>query len=239
MRRLIFLISIFVFCTKTFGQFRFSDAEVLVLSRHYWRGQKLGDAPSIEPSVTFAANRFKFNVWGAVTTNNSYSELDLVPSYQFHPFKITLYDYYNPVPGESNSYFNFSDSLNRHSIELTLDNYAIEKQRFKWMVGTFLYGDKNKETGNPYFSTYLELKYQFHLFSIKTEPVLGFTPFEGYYADQFAVINTGVSFAKELDFDVPVKFPVKLSVLSNPYSKQTFVIFAAGIAFYSNKNGKN
>jgi hypothetical protein len=231
MPRLVISILFLTFSLYSYSQFRFSEAEIIFQSRHVWRGDKLGTAPAIEPSVTFSEGRFSFNVWASVTTNNSYSEVDLIPSYQFKEFSITLLDYYNPVPGENNSYFNFKDSLNRHSIELTVDNYSIEKRRLKWMIGTFLLGDTNEETGNPCFSTYLEVKYPFTVFTIETEPFIGLTPFPGYYADHFAIINTGLSFSRELELKLPFSIPLSLSFISNPYSKQSFVIFAGGIAF--------
>jgi hypothetical protein len=231
MTRLIILIIFLTFSLYSYGQFRFSEAEIIFQSRHVWRGDKLGTAPAIEPSVTFSGARFSINAWASVTTNNSYSEIDLIPSYQFNEFSVTLLDYYNPIPGESNSYFNFQDSLNRHSVELTVDNYSIENRRLKWMIGTFLLGDTNEETGNPYFSTYIEVKYPFAVFTIETEPFVGLTPFPGYYADHFAIINTGLSFSKEINLKLPFSIPLKLSFISNPYTKQSFVIFAAGIAF--------
>jgi len=239
MPRLIFSILLLIVSLHCYSQFRISEAEISFLSRHIWRGDKLGTAPAIEPSVTFSGGKFSFNIWAAVTTNNSYSELDLIPSYQFKEFAVTLLDYYNPVPGESNSYFNFEDSLNRHSVELTVGNYAVENRRLKWMLGTFLFGYQNKETGKPYFSTSLEVKYPFTLYTIITEPFLGLTPFEGYYADDFEVINTGVSIRRSFKLKSEFSIPLKLTYAYNPSTNQSFVIFAAGIAFSNKKNGKN
>lgn len=207
------------------------EAELLVQSRHVWRGSKLGTAPAIEPSINFGFGRFSFNLWAAKTTNNTYSEIDIIPSWQFDEFSLTLFDYYNPVAGENNRYLNFQEGRNRHSIELSVDNYSIEKRRIKWMAGTFLLGDRNEETGKPYYSTYLELKYPFTVFGIETEPFAGLTPFRGFYADKIALINAGISFSKEIDLKLPFTFPLSLSFISNPYSKQSFVIFAGGIAF--------
>jgi hypothetical protein len=101
MHKVLFLIIFLSISAKTFCQLQLSDAEVLVQSRHIWRGEKLGTTAAIEPSVTLSAGRFSFNVWASVTTNNSYSEVDLIPAYQFNTFQLTLLNYYNPVPGES------------------------------------------------------------------------------------------------------------------------------------------
>ncbi|MDP2890913.1 MAG: hypothetical protein Q8P34_18350, partial [Bacteroidota bacterium] len=58
------------------GQKLAGEAEILLLSRHIWRGNQLGDAIAVEPSVTISGGRFSFNIWAARTTNNSYSEID-------------------------------------------------------------------------------------------------------------------------------------------------------------------
>lgn len=226
------LISIFLLTISfySYSQFSFSEAEIIVQSRHVWRGDKLGTAPAIEPSVTFSGGRLRFNAWASVTTNNSYSEVDLIPSYQFKLFSVTLLDYYNPIPGEDNYYLNFQDSLNRHSVELTIDNYTIEKQRLKWMIGTFLFGDKNEETGNPYFSTYLELKYPFTMCKIEIAPFCGLTPFKGFYADRFAVINTGISMSKSFKISSKLSLPINASYIFNPNQNNHFFVVTFRVA---------
>lgn len=233
MPKVLFLILFLLISTKTFSQLQFSEAEVLVQSRHIWRGEKLGTAPAIEPSVTFSANRFSFNVWASVTINNSYSEVDLIPAYQFNKFQITLLNYYNPVPGENNQYLNFQEGKSRHSLELTADNYYVEKQRLKWMIGTFLLGDKDEETGNPFYSTYLELKYPFTIWGIDTEPFCGLTPFKGFYADHFAVINTGLSFTKEFKVSARLSVPITFTYTYNPYQDKQLFSFGTGLVFSS------
>jgi len=231
MFRIAIIVLFLAISVQVFSQISFSEAEVLVQSRHVWRGEKLGTAPAIEPSVTFSANRFSFNVWASVTTNNSYSEIDLIPAYQFNKFQITLLNYYNPVPGENNQYLNFQKGKSRHSLELTVDNYSVDKQQFKWMVGTFLLGDKNEDTGNPYYSTYIELKYPFSIWGIDAEPVCGITPFKGFYANKFAVINSGISFSKSFKISPTLSVPLCTTYIFNPSQNNHFFVIASGIAF--------
>lgn len=233
MPKSLFLILFLLISCKSFSQLQLSEAEVLVQSRHVWRGEKLGSAPAIEPSVTFSASRFSFNIWASVTTNNSFSEVDLIPAYQFNKFQLTLFDYYNPVSGENNQYINFQEGRNRHSIELTADNYSVEKQRLKWMIGTFLLGDKNEETGNPCYSSYIELKYPFTIWSIDTEPFAGLTPFKGFYADKFALINTGISFTKEFEVSARLSIPITFTYTYNPYQDKQIFTFSSGLVFSS------
>lgn len=212
------------------AQLRVSDAEIMVLNKHVWRGDKLGTSPAIEPSVTFSSGRFSLNLWAAATTNNSYSEIDIIPSWQFDHFQLTLFDYYNPVQGKKNRFLNFQDGENRHSIELAFDNFSVEKHRLKWMLGTFLFGDRHPETGNPQYSTYIECKYPFNLAGFETVPFIGITPFKGYYADGLALINSGISVGRSFETGSAFTIPVSLSFVSNPYTQNTFLIFAVGIA---------
>lgn len=219
-----------LFTLHVFGQIKITDAELMFQSRHIWRGSKLGTAQAIEPSVTFSANRFSFNFWAAATPNNSYSEIDLIPSFQFDHFQITLFDYYNPIPGAENQFLSFGEDKNRHSIELAFDNFSTEIHRFKWMIGTFLLGDQNQETGKPYYSTYIEFRYPINFFEIEIEPFIGMTPFNGYYADRFAIINTGISIGKSIKLSSRLSIPIKMMLISNPYQNQYFLVFSSGIS---------
>ena len=230
-RRTSFILLFVITSLTTFGQLTIPEAELMFLSRHVWRGEQLGTDVSIEPSVTAIVGRFNFNVWAALTTDNSYSEIDLIPSCQFNDFELSLLDYYNPVVGEKNSYLAFDKGANRHSVEVTLDNYEVEKYRLKWMAGTFILGDKNKETKRPFYSTYIEFSYPFTLWTIDMEPSVGFTPLKGYYADHFAIVSTSMSFGKEIELNEHFSIPLTLSFIHNPNTSNTFVTFATGIAF--------
>lgn len=231
MCRLILAFALLLLTLPSWSLERFWQAEIMVKSRHDWRGEVMGTSMAIEPSVTATAGRFSFNVWAALTPDNSYTEVDLIPSYQFNYFTFTILDYYNPVQGEKNQYLNFKEGANRHSVEATIDNYAVEKQKLKYLLATFFLGDKNPDTGKPYYSTYVELSYPFTILGIDAEPFVGITPFRGYYAEKLNVVNTGISFGKELDFKWPFTIPLSLSLVSNPSTKNSFVTFAAGIAF--------
>lgn len=226
-----FLIAFFCITISNvvFSQVRISEAEIQIKSRHVWRGSQLGKAFAFEPSLTLSNNRFSFNFWAALTPDNSYSEIDLVPSYQFNHFKLSLFDYYNPVQSANNQYLNFNEGTSRHSLELSLDNFSVENRRLKWMIGTFLAGDRSKLTGKAMYSTYFEFRYPFTIWIIDAEPFAGITPFQGYYADSFAVINAGISFSKELHLKLPFDVPLSLSYISNPYTSKNFLIFSLGV----------
>lgn len=101
------------------------------------------------------------------------------------------------------------------------------------MLGTFLLGDKNEETGNPCYSTYLEFKYPFTIWCIDAEPFAGLTPFKGFYADKFAVINTGISFTKEFEVSVRLSIPFTFTYTYNPYQDKQMFTFSSGLVFSS------
>jgi len=233
MNRIIIILIFLTFTVGAFAQFSVSEAEVTLQSRHIWRGAKLGDAPAIEPSVAVSRGNFSFNVWAAKTLNKSYSEVDLVPSYQIGELTFSLFDYYVPETGEKNRYLNFKEGESRHSVEFTLDNYSGEKSHLKWMLGTFIAGDKNEETGNPFFSTYIEFKYPLSFGGVAAEPFVGLTPFKGYYADKFAFVNSGLALSKEVKLLSKLACPLNLTYTYNPYTENHFVTFGFGLALSS------
>lgn len=205
-------------------------ADFEFLSRHYWRGAQMGNAPAFEPNVTYSIKGFSLSVWAAVTANESYTEVDIIPSYTLGNFTATLYDYYNPVQGETNKYLDFSDELSRHSLELALKYNGQGLFPLTTYLGTFLYGDKNKETGDPFYSTYLEFAYPFLLANNGLEVHAGLTPFKGYYSEGFALVSTGIKATRKVKLAPKVEMPVKLSFFFNPDTSKAFFIFGLGIS---------
>lgn len=233
MNRIFLCLFFLTFPVSAFCQWSVSEAEITLQSRHVWRGSKLGNSPAIEPSVTVTNRNFSFNVWGAKTLNKSYSEIDLIPSYQAGELTFSLYDYYVPVEEEKNGYFNFKKGENRHTLEFAVDNYSGEKSRLKWMIGTFFTGDQNEQTGNTFFSTYVEFKYPFSFLKIDAEPFVGLTPFKGYYADEFAFVNSGLALTKDIKLTKKLACPLNLTYTYNPYTDYHFLTFGFGLALAS------
>ncbi|MDX9881099.1 MAG: hypothetical protein RBS73_03470 [Prolixibacteraceae bacterium] len=206
-----------------------TELEMFFFSRHIWRGERMGNAPAIEPSVTFSRGRFGLNLWAAHSTDNSYSEIDVIPFFCSGPFCITIFDYYNPVPGEKNDYFNFSGNQNRHSTELSLSYEATVKLPVNWMIGSFVLGDKNPQTRKPFFSTYAELSFPFSVFCIELEPLLGVTTHKGYYADSFAFVNSGIVCKKDFSLSEKWILLCQLSGIYNLYINKFYFNVGAGI----------
>lgn len=226
-----FLLIILLFpINKSFAQ----DTKNLVFqadvfNRHYWRGFVLGDSPAIEPQVTLNLNRFSFNIWAAQTLNDSYSEIDLIPSYSFGNYVVSFLDYYNPLPGAENQYFNFSKDVNRHSGELMIDYNGEGKIPFRWMAATFMYGDRHPETDSHQFSTYLEFGYPFMLAGAESEISFGLSPWESFYSEKLAIIHAGLSINEQINLGNGASIPLKFSLLANPSTKEAWVIFSIGL----------
>lgn len=207
------------------------EAELLIHSRHLWRGMQFGQTATAEPSVTFRNGRFALNLWAAKTLDDSYAEIDLIPSFQLGNYEITVFDYYNPVPGEDNRFFTLKEGRNRHSTELAVTHHAHRKFPVKMMVATFFFGDKNPDTGHPFYSTYAEMSSPLKWAGIQWEPILGLTPHRGYYADGFEVVNTSMLIGKRFRLGGQMSLPVRFSVVHNPFRGKTFVALAAGICW--------
>lgn len=200
-----------------------------LLSRHYWRGFVFGDMPAIEPQATISKGRFSLNLWAAYALNESYAEIDIIPSFQMGNFELIFFDYYNPVPGEVNRYTDFSDSGNRHSGEVAIKFNGSVHLPLTFLAGTFLYGDSNPATGNAFFSTYLEMGYLRKLGGFDTEVSLGVTPARGYYNDRLSLVHAGIAISNSWLLPKNLSIPVQLSVNGNPARSNIWIILSVGI----------
>ncbi len=207
------------------------NGEVLIYSKHMWRGMGFGESPSVEPSVTLSKGRFSLNLWAAKTFDDTYTEIDIIPSFRFGSYQITIYDYYNPKIGENNNYFKFKDGENCHSTELAISKEASKKVPVKLLLSSFFFGDKNPKTGNPYFSTYAEASIPFNILNLSVEPIAGITTHKGYYANKFSVINTSVVIKKDIPLTNKMSLPLKLLMVYNPTREKSYLSLGTGISF--------
>ncbi len=207
-----------------------------LFSRHYWRGFVFGDTPAIEPQITFSKGPWSLNLWAAYTLNESYSEIDIIPSYSFGDFEVVFFDYYNPVVDGLNRYFDFAPEGNRHSGELALFFNGSKLVPVRLMAGTFLYGDKDPISGRALFSTYLELGVPWSMAGFDAEISIGVTPARGFYFDRFSVVHAGFTLSNLIQLSEQVYIPMRFSFTGNPVQSQAWVIFSAGIGKNSKRN---
>lgn len=205
------------------------DFRTDIYSRHLWRGDKLGDAPAIEPETSLTNGKFSFTIWGASTFDGSYEELDLIVGYQVLPsLNLTLFDYYTPVQGEKNEFWNYSGDNLRHTLDLAAE-YTSGKLPFSVLASVFLYGDKDIIEGKEQFSTYIEPAYNFKLAGKDFNLFAGFTPFSGYYADNFAFVNLGFSFNDSFPVGEKLEIPFDITFCTNPHTNEAWFVVGIGI----------
>ncbi len=229
MRKALFMLLVLVSVAARAQHDLQINMQADLFSRHYWRGFVFGDMPAIEPQVTFSKGKWSLNLWSAYTLNDSYTEIDIIPSYSLGNFEIVFFDYYNPVMGVNNRYFDFTPEGNRHSGELALNYNGSESVPFHFMWGTFLYGDRDTNTGKAMYSTYVEFGYPWSMSGFDAKISMGFTPARGFYSDRFSVVHAGFSLFHRYIITEQIYIPMQLSINGNPADSQVWIIFSAGI----------
>jgi hypothetical protein len=229
MRPFLLILLLFIFGQGAAQEVQNVVFQVDLLNRHYWRGFVFGNSPAIEPQVTLNLSRFSFTIWAAQTFNDSYSEIDLIPSYTAGNYEISFLDYYNPVMGAENHFFNFSKDENRHSGEIMVAYNGEGKIPFRWMAATFLYGDRHQKTDNHMFSTYVEIGYPFTIVGAEADISLGLSPWESFYSDRLALVHAGFSVEDQINLGQGASIPLKFSLFSNPSTSEAWVIFSIGL----------
>ena len=202
--------------------------QVDLLNRHYWRGNVFGNGPAIEPQFAFGHKNFTFNVWASYTFDQSYSEIDLYPVLALGNFEFTLFDYYNPIPGEENRFFDFSSDGNRHSGEIVVD-FASPGFPLELMWATFLYGDGHLLTNEHMYSTYFQAAYPFKFAGTDVELSAAMTPWEGYYNDGIGWVHAGLMVSDQIRIDNRTSVPLKFALNFNPAASRAWVIFSIGL----------
>ncbi|HOP13494.1 hypothetical protein [Lentimicrobium sp.] len=196
------------------------DASFDIYTHHLWRGAANGTSVSLQPSVEYSYGNFSAGVWGAWSIDGSYTELDLYAAYSLGSFNVTLYDYFCPVnPVKEFEFFEIRQGTTRHTFDLNVAYARPEKHPFGLLVATMIYGDDiNPETGDNYYSTYIEPSFHFRLLKSDMKLVSGFTPVKSYYADRFAFVNTGLSASRIVKLARKVNIPAILKLAYNPYA---------------------
>lgn len=237
MKRLGFLVVTFflIFIDTAVCQDSLSEqkvsASVDVYSRHVWRGFVNGTSVSIQPSIDYTFNNITGGVWGAWCIDGSYFELDLFLSYKKGNFTATIYDYFCPVnPVEKFEFFEIGKGKTKHTFDFNLEYANPEKHPFSLLVATMLYGDDiNPETGNSFYSTYIEPAAGFNFGKTNLKLFAGFTPFNSYYAEQATIVNTGLSVSRNFRVIKKVQFPLKMSFAHNPYRNKSYLTFGINL----------
>lgn len=180
-----------------------------VYSNYIWRGSKLGNGPSFQPSVKFIAGGLTIGVWGAFDAEG-FTETDPYVSYSF-PFglSIGLTDYY--YPGQEGSFF--ADSSNAYELNagfttggLSLSaNYIINEASVPASAGRDLY---------------FQAGYAFKNCSIFIGAGDGWHTSDG----DFAICHLGLGTIREIKITDTFTIPVNGQIILNPDREQLYVV---------------
>lgn len=177
-------------------------------SSHLWRGFKNGNSLSIQPTVAVSNESLNFGAWAAYASNDSYFEIDLFAEYTYKSVTFSLYDYYCPTATQINGFLEFRKHQTRHTLDAMI-NWNPRKVPFRVLASTFVLGDDiSPKTGNQAYSTYIEPAFVWNYKKISGDVLFGFTPFKGYYAQNFSFVNLGTSISYKMKigrFELPIQ----------------------------------
>ncbi|MFW5872547.1 MAG: hypothetical protein ACOCVN_01030 [bacterium] len=187
-----------------------------VYSSYVWRGVKFS-GPSFQPYLEASFGNFTIGSWGSFDFIGGFAEADIYASYAFDfGLSLGVTDYYYP----GTSYFEFSDSLGAHALEINAGyeigglsigaNYIVNEA-----------GGAASAGGDMYF----ELGYSFDNFSLFVGGGDGWHTSDG----EFMITNVGISSEKEIKVSETFSLPVSGAVILNPEMEQFFVV--VGISF--------
>lgn len=198
-----------------------------VVNRYLWRGLIFSPNVNIQPYAGIAYKGFNFSTWASYGISDKYAEVDFSLSYNYKNLTIAINDYYNEDENDlaRNKHFDFNEKTSAHLLEASLaykisDNFPLS------FTGTcFFYGYDKDSTGNKNYSTYLEASYPFTYSEYSFNVFMGGTANKGFYSDKASIINTGLTAIKNLKISENFNVPLSLSLVSNPYAEDIFLIF--------------
>ena len=199
-------------------------------SMYLWRGFNLGNSPAIQPWAEFSYKGLSVGAWGSYDFTNTYKEVDVYAKYTYKTFSLIFTDLFSPSFDDlDKDYYNFTGDTSSHVSELGLSFNGSEKIPFSVSGGVILYGlafdHKVNDPTKLNYSSYFEANYLGNLGEFAYNVFAGFTPTESifYATDGFAFLNVGLSAKKEIKVTESFALPIKLTLATNPNSKEVFL----------------
>ncbi|PKP01728.1 MAG: hypothetical protein CVU11_14385 [Bacteroidetes bacterium HGW-Bacteroidetes-6] len=222
------------FASVTFAQKNDSllsvEAGTDFMSSYVWRGMRLVSSPAIQPYMAVSAGNFSLGAWSSWHFSSNWNEIDLIAAYEndFMSFGIT--DYFTASNYQTNDFFNYQSGESSHIVELNAGFPGNEKIPFRLLVATNVFGDIDINN-NEYYSTFAELSWMFKLDKFDSELRLGFTPTEGMYADNAAIVETAFRVERKIEFQQDLSLNLISEFIVNPYEKEVYLVCGLGINF--------
>ena len=198
-----------------------ADVSADLVSGYVWRGQDLGSA-AIQPTLSVSYKGFSVEAWGScgIANPDDTKEFDLTLQYEIGGFHIGVTDYFymGDIPeGRSEKFFMFEADRTVHEFEATI-GYDFGVLSASWST-IFAGNDGLNKSGNRAYSSYVEVTAPFKLGGLDWEATVGATPYAtSYYEDAsgFAVINTSLKAAKEINITPTFSLPLYGILTANP-----------------------
>lgn len=201
-----------------------------IVSRYIWRGLPLNLNPNIQPYASLTYKNLTFGAWGSYAIAEPYAEVDLYLSYTASIFTITLNDYYLEEETDlpANDFFqyrNYDTACSPHALEASISFDGTDNLPLYISASTMFYGNDVDDNNENYYSTYIEASYEFEIGENSIELFLGGTPGLGIYAENAAIVNTGINMSREIQIGAKFGLPVNSSLILNPNAKNIFFVF--------------
>ena len=219
---ILFIATVFLVPATAKAQAEISVGGGLV-SSYIWRGSYCGSA-SIQPTLGLSAGGFSVTAWGSVGFSSEYvEEYDFIVGYRAGGFKVAVTDYWFNA---SSDYFNYKNNETAHVFEGML-GYDFGVLALAW--NTFFAGNDYNSKGERAYSTYIEASVPFNIGSVEMNAEAAFTPWDGLYANDFGVVNIGLSGSKKIKLTDSFSLPIFTKIVFNPYQKQTYFVFGISL----------
>ncbi len=203
-----------------------------LVSRFVWRGMTLSAAAAVQPYIEYSYKGLTVGSWASYTlAKDPYQEIDLYISYNKSVFTLTLNDYFVILDsiGTRSGYLDLNQQSTQHALEGILEISDIPNVPLSLTVGVMLYGADLDMNDENYYSTYIELDYNFAIGETEASAFIGITPSEGLYADDFSIVNLGINVSREINVTDKFSVPLFGSLSINPDSENIF--FVVGVSF--------
>jgi hypothetical protein len=202
------------------------------VNQYIWRGLPFSTSPNIQPYLSYTNDKGNFTVgsWASYSLADYYAEVDWFANYSIGAFTISLWDYFNMSQQQNNNYFDYLANSTSHAFEGTVAYGGPESFPIQLSWATFFYGNDVDLNGDNYYSSYFEVSYPFKWKKNEIKVFAGITPWEGLYADKFAMNNLGVTNSRTIKINENFSLPISGSIIFNPNQENIFFVLAIGLS---------
>lgn len=192
-------------------------------SNFIWRGAAVSEIPAVQPSLKYSWKKLTVGTWGTYSFDpDGYREQDFFLSLSLGNFTLMLNDYFifDLTGLLENKLFDYNNATTQHLLEGGIQFGGNDKYKFDIAAYVNVYGSDFNADNRRQYSSYLEFGYKsgnFRWFA-------GFTPAQSMYAQQFAVVNLGVTAGKEIPLTEKFTLPLSLSLVTNPDAQKMWLM---------------